>query len=271
MKHNEPPPRARTPLTLVPPPPPPVLPLRSPSGGEESDDEDRIRATRERLRERRKHRNRARHHPHAHAHDQEALPSRPRAKSATSTIPPRAPVLEAGGISGSRTRGGHSGVSVDRKRGHSSAAAVGSGSGGGAGGGAGAGGVEKRKHGGSVGRKAGGVGGGAGVANGGSVLVTPIPSLRRWLFSTAAVPWLLLALVFLVEALEYARFSSETAGFLEAAETALAVLEERGGGAAAAATGGGGAKAALKEELARGLVRIYSRHRFVWPFNRLQL
>lgn len=141
---------------------------------------------------------------------------------------------------------------ADRKRGHSSAAAVGRG------------GSVERKRGSSVG-KTGGVGSG-----GGSVLVTPLPSVRRWLFSAAAVPWVLLAIVFLVEALEYSRFSSETAGFLEAAEAALAVLEgkgERGAG------GGGEAavvpKAALKEELARGLVRIYSRHRFVWPFNRL--
>lgn len=142
---------------------------------------------------------------------------------------------------------------ADRKRGHSSAAAMGG---------------SERKRGSSVGKKAAGGGGGVMVKSGGSVLVTPIPSVKRWLFSVAAVPWLLLAVVFLVEALEYSRFSSETAGFLEAAEAALAVLEGRGGGG----DGGGGAaagpKAALKEELARGLVRIYSRHRFVWPFSR---
>ena len=234
-----------------------MLPLRNPdpSGDEESDDEDRIRATRERLRERRKHRNRARHHHHHHPHShEEVLTSRPRAKSAASTIPPRVgAVAEAAAVS--RTRG-HSGVAADRKRGHSSAAAVG--------------GVERRRGssggGGGAGKKtAGGVGG----SGAGSVLVTPIPSLKRWLFSVAAVPWLLLAIVFLVEALEYSRFSSETAGFLEAAETALAALEGKGEGGIGGSGAAAAPKAALKEELARGLVRIYSRHRFVWPFSRL--
>eukprot|EP00903_Cladosiphon_okamuranus_P007548 g7323.t1 len=235
----------------------------NPSGDEEeSDEDDRIRATRERLRERRKHRNRPHHHhhhhPRAHSHDQEALTSRPRSKSAASTIPPRAPVPEAPGDS--RTTRGRSGVGASattgRKRRHSSAAEMG------------VGGVE-RKRGSSVGKAAGG--GDVMVNGSGSVLVTtitPIPSLKRWLFSVAAVPWLLLAIVFLVEALEYSRFSSETAGFLEAAEAALAVLEGKGDRGAGGIGTAAGPKAALKEELARGLVRIYSRHRFVWPFSR---
>ncbi|CAM9805531.1 unnamed protein product [Scytosiphon promiscuus] len=119
--------------------------------------------------------------------------------------------------------------------------------------------------------------GGGGGGSGGSVLVTPLPSLTKWLFSFAAVPWLLLLFVFLVEALEYSRFSSETAGFLEAAETALAALgasATEGGEGGGGGGGGGGAAAAivgvgvpLREELARGLTRIYCRHRFLWPFR----
>lgn len=98
-------------------------------------------------------------------------------------------------------------------------------------------------------------------------MVTPLPSVTKWLFSFAAVPWLLLLFVFLVEVLEYSRFSSETTGYLEAAETALAAL---GASSAAAEEGSGGATVSgvpLKEELARGLMRIYCRHRFLWPFR----
>lgn len=81
---------------------------------------------------------------------------------------------------------------------------------------------------------------------------------------------MLLTAVFLWEALLFLRFSSEAKGFLEAAETALAVLgasvEEE------AEEGGRGAvvpRALLREELARGLVSIYSRNRFLWPFNKV--
>lgn len=103
----------------------PVLPLRSPSGGEDSDDEGRIRATRERLRERRKHRNRTRHHPHPHPHDQgpEALllPSRPRAKSAAASMMPLHPPPVPEGSLGKRANGG---VGLERKRGKSAAGVV---------------------------------------------------------------------------------------------------------------------------------------------------
>lgn len=244
------------------------MPVRTAtSGGDESDDEDRIRATRERLRERRKHRHhRTRHHhhppPHApppppppHPNDKppDELDSRPRAKSAaaapTSAAPPRAPAQDAAPL---RKRG-HSGVGFDRKRGSN-------------------GGAPERK------RGASGAGGGGTKLVGamdmdtaGYVVVPPVHSLGDWLFSFAAVPWLLLALVLMAEVVAYSRFSSETAGFLEAAETALGVL---GGSRAEDGDGGGvgnrtaGSRTALTEELARGLMRIYCRHRFLWPFSR---
>ncbi|CAM9165693.1 unnamed protein product [Pylaiella littoralis] len=250
----------------------PVLPLRTPSDDDDegnSDDEGRIKATRERLRERRKHRNRTRHHPQPQPHTPRSLshdrggpeaplPSRPRAKSAASMVPLRPHSVPEDSLPGKRGIGG---AGLERKRGKSAA------------------GVVERKRG-----NAGSAGGGAADAEwnakglssgGGSVLVTPVPSLTGWLFSFAAVPWYLLAIVFLVEALEYSRFSSETAGFLEAAEAALTVLgagidgqgggggTERGGAAAAVS----GTTVVLKEELARGLMRIYSRNRFLWPFS----
>lgn len=250
----------------------PVLPLRTPSDDDDegnSDDEGRIKATRERLRERRKHRNRTRHHPQPQPHTPRSLshdrggpeaplPSRPRAKSAASMVPLRPHSVPEDSLPGKRGIGG---AGLERKRGKSAA------------------GVVERKRG-----NAGSAGGGAADADrnakglssgGGSVLVTPVPSLTGWLFSFAAVPWYLLAIVFLVEALEYSRFSSETAGFLEAAEAALTVLgagidgqgggggTERGGAAAAVS----GTTVVLKEELARGLMRIYSRNRFLWPFS----
>lgn len=246
-----------------------MLPLRTPSGDDDddSDDEGRIRATRERLRERRKHRNRTRHHaqphiPHSRSQDQgesEALlPSRPRAKSAASMTPLRPPPVPEGSLAGKR---GNGGAGSERKRGKSAAGVV----------------ERKRGNGGSARgaaaaaaeRKA------IGLANdSGSVLVTPMPSVSRWLFSFAAVPWLLLAVVFLVEVLEYSRFSNETAGFLEAAEAALTALgagdAQGGGGGSGRGTAAAmlsGTTVVLKEELARGLVRIYSRHRFLWPFS----
>ncbi|CBJ29358.1 conserved unknown protein [Ectocarpus siliculosus] len=261
----------------------PAMPVRTvTSGGDESDDEDRIRATRERLRERRKHRHhRTRHHHHppphaphpppppAHPHDKppDGVESRPRAKSATAAaptmaaVPPRAPAQDAAPL---RKRG-YSGVGFDRKRGSSGGA------------------PPERKRGDS-GAGGGGGGGGGGEGGGGRklvaamdtaeyVVVPPVESLSNWLFSFAAVPWLLLALVLVAEVIAYSRFSSETAGFLEAAEAALVVL---GGSRAEDGDGGGGvvgnrtaaSRTALTAELARGLMRIYCRHRFLWPFSR---
>lgn len=190
-----------------------------------------MRATRERLRERRKHRHRSRNHP-PHHHTPDA-PS-------TATTP---------------TKNGPT-----RPRSQSAASRLPSRSSVGAG-------APDARRGGS-----GGLGGerkAAGPPNAGvSVRLTPIPSLMRWLTSYAAVPWLLLAFVFLCEGLQWLRFSSETAGFLEAAETAMSVL-----GASVEGTDGeeGDAvsRAVLKEELARALVSVYSRHRFLWPLNRL--
>lgn len=95
--------------------------------------------------------------------------------------------------------------------------------------------------------------------------LTPIPSLTRWLFSVAAIPWLALAFVFMWEGLQFLRFSGEVRGFLEAAETALKALGEGGGQGKAVPV----PDVRLKEELARGLVRIYARNRFVWPFSKL--
>ncbi|CAN0420883.1 unnamed protein product [Ectocarpus sp. 8 AP-2014] len=254
----------------------PAMPVRTAtSGGDESDDEDRIRATRERLRERRKHRHhRTRHHHHppphaphpppppAHPHDKlpDEVDSRPRAKSAAATaasptmavVPPRAPAQDAAPL---RKRG-DSGVGFDRKRGSSGGA------------------PPERKRGDSG---AGGGGGGrklvGAMDTAGYVVVPPVESLSNWLFSFAAVPWLLLALVLVAEVIAYSRFSSETAGFLEAAEAALVVL---GGSRAEDGDGGGGvvgnrtaaSRTALTGELARGLMRIYCRHRFLWPFSR---
>lgn len=212
----------------------PALPIRPSSGGAESDDEGRARATRERIRERRKHRHRSRNHPHDQAQGGPASPgllaapkdgsSRPRAKSAAPAMPSRQPPppKHAAERAPSRSRGNSMG---SRSAGGSERKAAGS------------------------------------TSTSASVRLTPIPSLSRWLFSFAAIPWLVLAVVFLWEGLQFLRFSGEVAGFLEAAETALTVLGER-----AAVTA---PDLALKEELAQGLVRIYARNRFVWPFSKL--
>ncbi|CAM9361317.1 unnamed protein product, partial [Ectocarpus sp. 13 AM-2016] len=256
----------------------PAMPVRTTtSGGDESDDEDRIRATRERIRERRKHRHhrtRHHHHPPPHAppppppparpHDKppDEVDSRPRAKSAAAAaaaaaptmavVPPRAQAQDAAPL---RKRG-YSGVGFDRKRGSSGGA------------------PPERKRGDS-----GAGGGGEGrklvgaMDTAGYVVVPPVDSLSNWLFSFAAVPWLLLALVLVAEVIAYSRFSSETAGFLEAAEAGLVVLggsraEDGDGGAGVVGNRTAASRTALTQELARGLMRIYCRHRFLWPFSR---
>lgn len=103
-----------------------------------------------------------------------------------------------------------------------------------------------------------------------SVRATPIPSLRRCLTSFATVPWIILAVLLVWEMLQYLRFASETAGFLEASEAALIALEgatwEHEGGEEAVKLLSG---AALKQDLARRLVVIYARNRFIWPFSML--
>lgn len=82
------------------------------------------------------------------------------------------------------------------------------------------------------------------------------------LFSFAAIPWVLLAILFLFEGVQFFRFSRETAGFLEAAEAALAVLGEREEDEVCCSR-----ETELRETLAGGLLKIYSRNRFIWPFS----
>ena len=117
-----------------------------------------------------------------------------------------------------------------------------------------------RSRGSSIGSRRGGGKTAGGASANVSVRLTPLPSLTRWLFSLSAIPWLLLTFVFLWEGLQFLRFSGEVKGFLEAAEAALTALGKVGGEAP---------NLVLKEELAQGLVRIYARNRFVWPFSKL--
>ncbi|CAM9192604.1 unnamed protein product, partial [Laminaria digitata] len=170
----------------------PAIPMRPSSEGAESDDEGRARATRERIRERRKHRHRSRNHPHdqaqgpssAHLTAPKDGSSRPRAKSAAPAMPSRSPPPPPGTHAGATER------APPRARGGSSIGSRGGGS--------------ERKAAGTT------------STSGGSVRLTPIPSLTRWLFSVAAIPWLALAFVFMWEGLQFLRFSGEVKGFLEA-------------------------------------------------------
>ena len=101
-----------------------------------------------------------------------------------------------------------------------------------------------------------------GVRSAGSALQASVSSAGTVSFWFAAVPWILLAIVFLVEGVQLLYFSREAGGFLEAAEAALTVVvahEEEGNVR----------ETLLREELARGLLKIYSRNRFFWPFNTL--
>lgn len=206
------------------------------SGGQESDDEGRVRITRERLRERRKHRQRNRppHHPHERLPDVPAAAAAALSKNGSGR--PRAKSAAATVPVGSRVELG----------------------------------LEPGERGGAGGeRKGSGVTASGGV----SVRATPIPSFVRWLFSFAGLPWVLLAFLFVVEVLQYWRFASEAAGFLEASEVALSVLggnAEEGSVEEAGATEGGGiAGTVLRRELVKGLAKIYARNRFFWPFNKL--
>lgn len=89
-----------------------------------------------------------------------------------------------------------------------------------------------------------------------------VPTRGR-LFSFATIPWVLLAILFLFEGVQFFRFSRETAGFLEAAEAALAVLGNREEDEEVC----GSCETELRESLARGLLKVYSRNRFFWPFS----
>lgn len=82
------------------------------------------------------------------------------------------------------------------------------------------------------------------------------------LFSFAAIPWILLAILFLFEGVQFFRFSRETAGFLEAAEAALSVVGKREEDEVCCSR-----ETELRDNLARGLLKIYSRNRFIWPFS----
>lgn len=103
-----------------------------------------------------------------------------------------------------------------------------------------------------------------------SVRATPLDSLKRLLGSFAYVSWLLLCILLFWETLQYLRFTSETRGFLEASEAALYALGDAVEVGATEEHGGVSVNTGpLKEELARRLVTIYARNRFLWPFSAL--
>lgn len=106
-----------------------------------------------------------------------------------------------------------------------------------------------------------------------SVSKKPMIALRRHFASPAGLAWTILGIVLIWEFLQYLYFASETAGFLEAAEGAMFVLQNE-------VIAGGQAKEgkelsadsaasldALKQELAQRLVSVYARNRFLWPLN----
>lgn len=104
------------------------------------------------------------------------------------------------------------------------------------------------------------------------LVATPVSDLRRSLVSASAVGWFLVGLMLLWEVVQYARFASEAAGFLEAAEGALLALQGEAVAAVQRGEDGGageGFEAAVRQELSQRLLGIYTRNRFLWPLSAL--